>query len=142
MATDTIMLRLPDDLYRRIVRLSQLMGSPVEGVIVRMLSSSLPPLPDDFSPEIRDALQSLESLNDKQLAALSTAMLSRKDIARLRDLRERRAEGPLTAAEQTELDRLVRAADMLTLQKAYAAVLLKWRGQTPNTPVDSAQSNE
>lgn len=129
MATDTVVLHLPDDLYRRIARLSHLTGSPVEGVIMRMLSSSLPPLPDDFAPDVRDALQSLEELSGAQLAAYAMATQPRKDYARLNVLRERRNDGVITPAEQAELDRLMQSADTLTLQKAYAAVLLKWRGQ-------------
>lgn len=137
MATDTVVLHLPDDLYRRIARLSHLTGSPVEGVIMRMLSSSLPPLPDDFAPDVRDALQSLEELSGAQLAAYSMATLPRKDYARLCVLRERRDDGVITPAEQVELDRLMQAADTLTLQKAYAAVLLKWRGQAQSATPDS-----
>jgi hypothetical protein len=66
VATDSVTIHLPDDLYRRIVRLSHLTGSPIEGVIVRMLSSSLPPLPDDFTPETHEALQALEHLSDSE----------------------------------------------------------------------------
>lgn len=137
MATDTVVLHLPDDLYRRIARLSHLTGSPVEGVIMRMLSSSLPPLPDDFAPDVRDALQSLEELSGAQLAAYATATLPRKDYARLNVLRERRNDGVITPAEQAELDHLMQSADTLTLQKAYAAVLLKWRGQAQSATPDS-----
>lgn len=129
MATDTVTLRLPDDLYRRIERLASLTGSPMEGIIVRMLASSLPPLPDDFSPATRDALQRLEQLSDADLAAFETMTLSREESARLTKLRERRADGVISPDEQAELEQLMQAADILTLQKAYAAVLLKWRGQ-------------
>lgn len=135
MATDTVVLHLPDDLYRRIAHLSTLMGSPIEGVIVRMLSSSLPPLPDDFAPDTREALQTLEQLSDSQLSTFKTAKLASNQYARLSELRERRNEGTLTPDEQAELERLMQAADTLTLQKAYAEVLLKWRGQaSPPAP--------
>ncbi|HEX2347596.1 MAG TPA: hypothetical protein VHI51_04085 [Ktedonobacterales bacterium] len=40
MATDTVTLRLPDDLYRRIERLSSLTGSPMEGVICAVRADS------------------------------------------------------------------------------------------------------
>lgn len=128
MATDEVILHLPDDLYRRIARLSHLTGNPVEGVIVHMLTSNLPPLPEDFTPHTREALQSLETLSNDQLAAFSTAQIPAKDYARLTDLRERRHEDVITPDEQMELEALMQAADTLTLQKAYAAVLLKWRG--------------
>ena len=137
MATDTVTVRLPDDIYRRIERLSSLTGSPMEGIIVRMLASSLPPLPDDFAPATRDALERLEHLSDSDLAAFEVAKVPLGDYVRFTDLRERRADGVITAEEQAELERLQQSADTLTLQKAYAAVLLKWRrqaraSQTPN----------
>lgn len=127
MATDTVTLRLPDDLYRRIERLASLTGSPMEGIIVRMLASSLPPLPDDLPPATRDALLQLEQLSDDDLSAVETTAISSGDYARLTKLRERRADGVISPEEQAELERLTQAADTLTLQKAYAAVLLKWR---------------
>lgn len=130
MATDEVILHLPDDLYRRITRLSHLTGNPVEGIIVRMLTSNLPPLPEDFTPHTREALQSLEALSDDQLTAFSTAQIPAKEYARLTVLRDRRREGVITPDEQPELEALLQAADTLTLQKAYAAVLLKWRGQS------------
>ena len=68
MTTDTVTLHLPDDLYRRIVLVSSLTGSPLERVIVRMLASSLPPLPDDFAPATCAALQRLEQLGDSERA--------------------------------------------------------------------------
>ena len=67
MANDTVTLRLPDDLYRRIAHFSSLTGSPLERVIVRMLASSLPPLPDDFAPATRAAaLQWLDHMGDSE----------------------------------------------------------------------------
>ena len=41
---------------------------------------------------------------------------------------EKRRAGTITAPEQAILDQLSQEADLLTLRKAYAAVLLKWRG--------------
>ena len=74
---------------------------------------------------LRVALQSLEELSGAQLPAYATATLPHKDYARLNVLRERRDDGIITPVEQAELDRLTQAADTQTLQKAYAAVLLK-----------------
>ena len=59
-------------------------------------------------------------------AALESA--SRKTDAIFAGLREKRRAGTITETEQTALDQLTQEADLLTLRKAYAAVLLKWRG--------------
>ncbi len=129
MATDAVTINLPDHLYRRLERIAKLTKQPLEGVIVRTLSSSLPPLPDDLPPATRDALQALESLSDHELQQFAHAILPEDQHTRSMELRERRVEGTLGTGEQAELDRILHAADLLTLQKAYAAVLLKWRGQ-------------
>ncbi len=128
MATDTITIHLPDHLYHRLERLAELTGQPLEGVIVRTLSSHLPPLPDDLPDDLRGALQKMERLRDDELWQLTHAAFPKEGYARLTSLREQRRDGTLDAGKQAELDRLLREADLLTLQKAYAAVLLKWRG--------------
>src|SRR6266545_111576 len=43
---------------------------------------------------------------------------------------------PPTRDAQTSLDRLTQDADLRTLRKAYAAVLLKWRGHRLPTLAD------
>lgn len=142
MSTDTVTIHLPDGLYRRLERLADLTEQPLEEVIVRTLTASLPPLPDDLAPDTRDALQALEALSDDELLLQARATFAEDRYARLTALRERRREGTLTTNEQTELDHLQQASDLLTLRKAYAAVLLKWRGYhlppVPPLPVASA----
>ncbi len=129
MATDIITIHLPDDLHKRLERLAHLTGQPVEGLIVRTLSSNLPPLPEDLSPATRDALQGLERLDNTELSQLAYAKLPDDQYEQLTMLREKHRERELTQKEEAALNRLIDAADLLTLQKAYAAVLLKWRGQ-------------
>ena len=128
MAVDAITIHLPDGLYRRLERLASLTQQPLEGLIVKTLSSSLPPLPDGLSPAFRDALLALETLSDDKLQRVADAAMPEAAYERLAALRDERRERPLTADEQAELDRLTQDADTLVLKKAYAAVLLKWRG--------------
>lgn len=95
---------------------------------VRTLSSTLPPLPDDLPAAIRDTLQALEALSDDELWQITRATFPEDQYARLADLRALRHEGTLPADNRRELDQLLQAADLLVLQKAYAAVLLKRHG--------------
>jgi len=114
MAMDTITIHLPDDLHHRLDRLAALTGQPLEGLIVRTLSSNLPPLPDDLAPTTRDALQTLEGMSDDDLRRHVNVMLPATEYARLTELRERRQDGTLTSDEQTELDSIMGSADLLT----------------------------
>lgn len=131
MAVDAITIHLPDGLYRRLERLASLTQQPLEGLIVKTLTTSLPPLPDDLSPAFRDALLALETLPGDELQQVADATIPQTAYERLTALRDERRERHLTSDEQAELDRLTQDADTLVLKKAYAAVLLKWRGQNP-----------
>ncbi len=141
MAIDSITIHLPDDLYRRLERLASLTHQPLEGLIVKTLSSSLPPLPDDLAPALRDALMALEALSDAELQQVADAHMSETQYERLADLRDERRQRSLTPDEQTQLDRLMQDADTLVLRKAYAAVLLKWRGEALPPPADPGYSD-
>lgn len=94
---------------------------------MQTLSSNLPPLPEDLSPAIRDALQALERLDDTDLLQLTYAQLPSDQYEQLTMLREQRRERALTPGEEATLNHLLEATDLLTLEKAYAAVLLEWR---------------
>ena len=140
MAVDAITIHLPDGLYRRLERLASLTRQPLEGLIVKTLSSSLPPLPDDLAPAFRDALLALESLPDDELRQIADATMPEVAYERLSALRDERREHPLASNEQAKLDSLSQDADTLVLRKAYAAVLLTWRGQRLSSLPASAES--
>lgn len=128
MASDAITIHVPDDLYSRLERLAGLTKQPLEGLIVKTLSANLPALPDELSPTTRDALQMLEGLSDAEVSQRAQATFPQDQYERLTQLRERRHECTLIMEEREELDRLLAAADLLTLEKANTAVLLRWRG--------------
>ena len=128
MPTDTVAIEVPQPLYRRLERLAALAGQPIDLLIDRALSASLPPLPEDLPPAMHESLLALERLSDEELTGVVYSRMPEDDAALLAGLRGRRAAGALSAQEQSLLDRLMQAADLLTLRKAYAAVLLRWRG--------------
>ncbi len=137
---DAITIHLPDGLYRRLERLASLTSQPLERLIVMTLSSSLPPLPDDLTPALRNALLALESLSDDELQQVAQATIPNIEYERLTTLRDVQRERSLTTDEQTDLDQLMQDADILVLKKAYAAVLLKWRGRDLPPPFTSGNA--
>lgn len=142
---DAITIHLPDGLYRRLERLASLTHQPLEGLIIKTLSSSLPPLPDALAPALRDALIALETLSDDELQQVANASMPASQYEHLAARREEQNERPLTPEEQMELDTLTQDADTLALKKAYAAVLLKWHGQSlplPSAAPDYADTSE
>lgn len=128
MTSETVTIEVPQTLYRRLERLAALTHRPLESLVTQTLLSSLPPLPDDLSPAIRDALVAIEPSSDDDLLQIVHSTFSEAQYEQLTALRERRRAGLLTPEEQITLERLSQEADLLALCKAYAAVLLKWRG--------------
>jgi hypothetical protein len=125
---DTIAIQVPQTLYHRLERLAALSGRPIESLVVQTLSSTIPPLPDDLPPHIRDQLIALEALSDDELWQVMHSTFPADQYEQFAELREKRRAGSITEAEQALLDQLSQAADLVSLCKAYSAVLLKWRG--------------
>jgi hypothetical protein len=128
MTTETLTIQVPERLYRRLERLAALSGRPLESLVTQTLSASIPPLPDDLPSPTRDALTSLEALSDDDLWQIVRSGIPEAEYEQFSELRAKRSAGMLEPDEQATLERLTQEADLLTLRKAYAAVLLKWRG--------------
>lgn len=128
MTAATVPIQVPEAIYRRLERLAELSGRPLESLVAQTLSSSLPPLPDDLSPVAREALVVLEQRSDAELQDTMHTTFPQDQYDQFVELREKQRAGTITADEQGVLARLQQDADLLPLLKAYAAVLLKWRG--------------
>lgn len=136
MSTDTIAVPVPAPLYARLARLAALTNRPLESLVAQTLSAGLPPLPDDLPATTRDALQALEQLDAPALEQVVRERMAEPEAEQFAELRERRRAGVITEPEQQRFTALVHAADLRTLRKAYAAVLLKLRGQPVPTLAD------
>ena len=106
--TQVLSIRLPDQLLDRLNRLASETNRPVEEIVVSTLNESVPQPPVGLPAEIREELVALETLSDADLAEVARATMSAEDIPT-----------PYWPGDAT---------DRLALRKAYALVLLKWRG--------------
>ena len=66
----------------------------------------------------------LTGLSVEELEALADSLLAPSAQARLDNLLMRRKEGPLSVDEESELDRLLRKSDQLTILKTRARYTL------------------
>jgi hypothetical protein len=119
---------MPQPLYHRLERLAELTRRPVENLVVQTLDASVPPLPDDLPKEMRGDLLALESLDDESLWQVARSVVSPEQQAQHSLLLEKIRLGSITEPERATLTQLRQNADQLMLRKAYAYVLLKWRG--------------
>ncbi len=124
----TVAVQMPQQLYSRLERLAELSRRSLESVVLQTLDSNIPPLPDDLPDEMRSDLSKLENLGDEALWEIAQSTISLEQQQRMSELLRRNQEGTITEAERRGLAKLRKEADRLMLRKAYAYVLLKWRG--------------
>ena len=128
MTVQTVTVQMPQTLYQRLERLAKLTRRPLEKLVVQTLEAGAPPLPDDLPEATRGMLMALENLDDAALWQVARSVVDPEQWEQHCSLLEKNQQGALTDAERTHLTYLRQEADALMLRKAYAWVLLKWRG--------------
>jgi hypothetical protein len=128
MATHELTLQLPDQIYRRLEHVARTMSQPVEAIVLASITGNLPPSLDDVPAEVREDLRALHTLDNDALWAIARSKLAPAQQAQLEALLARNSAGILTEAEREALERLGEETDRLTLRKAQAYALLRWRG--------------
>ncbi len=129
MAVQTVAIQMPQPLYNRLERLSELTRRPMENLVVKTLDASVPLLPSDLPQEMQGDLRALENLDDKSLWQVARSVVSPERQAQHSLLLEKNSRETITEPERATLTQLRQRADQLMLRKAYAYVLLKWRGR-------------
>ena len=104
----TLSINVPDQLLDRLRRLAGASDRPVEELVVSALDESVPRPPPSLPQEMLEELSLLETLSDRELVKVAQSTLKAEEVPALYQ------PGDVT--------------DRLALRKAYALVLLKWRG--------------
>ena len=126
---ESITVHLPSSALRRLRRVAEIAQRPLNDVISQTLEATLPPLPEDMPVAIQQELAALETLSNADLRRQMRARYDADALQRYDELLAANAGGALDEAGRQELARLRGVADLLMFRKAYAALLLKWRGQ-------------
>ena len=126
---ETLTIRLPAASARRLYRVAEIARRPVDDVVAEVLDAGLPPLLDAVPEAMRGDLARMEGLTDDALWERLHAQLDPQDVKRYDALLEANSDGALDDAGHDALRELRTKADRLMFEKAYAALLLKWRGQ-------------
>jgi predicted DNA-binding protein len=121
-------IEIPPTLYQRLERVAQLTHRPLEVLVQQTLEAGVPPLPENLPPAMRDDLAALESLNDGELWRVAQSEISAEEATLQAELLEKNSRATIREQERETLANLRAKADQLMLRKAYAYVLLKWRG--------------
>ena len=136
MAVDSVAVPVAPSLYRRFERLAALTHRPVDSLIEQALTAAIPPLPEDLPTEMRHALADLEAYEDARLWQVLRSVIAPDQQEEFEELQDTRRRSALSEADAERLAALHHVADELMLRKAYAAVLLKWRGHRLPTLAD------
>ncbi len=133
MATQTITVELPDEMYRRLQGMAAATQQSLEEILVQTLRGNLPLTRDDLPPAQHELVAVLAPLGDEALWTVAREPQPAKDWRRHRHLLRKAAAGTLTPAEQAELAALREATDRFVTRRSVALALLKWRGHTITT---------
>ncbi len=128
MISQTVMLQLPETLYRRLAETARVTRRSFEEIALHALEVGSPPSWEDVPAEFQTDLAALDRLDDQALWQIARGVRAADEMARHEELLEKNREGVLGDTERLELDRLRTEADRFMLRKAHAAALLHWRG--------------
>jgi hypothetical protein len=126
--SQTITLELPDEMLQRYQRGATVAGKLLEEFVVDRLVEAAPLLADDLPAPLQVELKTLENLDDDSLWQVARSTLPADQERLYQRLLTKNSQGTITAGEKEKLTALGEAARRLTLKKAHAYMLLKWRG--------------
>jgi hypothetical protein len=132
MVTQTVVLELPEQLYRHVEGRAARAHRTIEDELLAAMALAFPEaatLPDDLA----EAIASLALLDDEDLFRAARSHLATEAATELEELLLKRQREGLTAPEEATLSSLTRQYERAMLIRAQAAVLLKERGHDVST---------
>lgn len=132
--TQSVTLQLPDEALQRYQRGATVARKVLEEFLAERLVEAVPPLADDLPSPLHEELEVLENLDDEALWKIAQSQLSPTHQRLYSRLLAKNSQGVITADEKEKLRTLGEEARRLTLKKAHAYMLLKWRGHHIPSP--------
>jgi hypothetical protein len=126
--TRPVTIDLPDPIYRQLQQTARKTKRRLEDVLLQTITGNLPPGTEDAPANMQTDLQALQWIDDNALWAVARSQTSPEQQARQEYLLAQNQRGVLSPEDRAELDHLGDMVDRLTLKKAYAYALLRWRG--------------
>jgi predicted transcriptional regulator len=127
MPTQTIMLELPEDLYRTVSTLARVTKRPLTEILQANLAHTLPPL-DDVPVEEAEVLAHMSTLDDAALWQASNGTMSESQQAKLQALLDDQNAGTLPPTGAVLLQELFDTYGRLLVRQSHAWLLLARRG--------------
>ena len=99
MLAETITLKIPELLYRRLQNTAQSTRRPLDEVIIHALQIGSPPVWDDVPAEFQADLAVMDRLDDDALWQIARSYKTEAEMERYDELLEKSGTGGLTAVE-------------------------------------------
>jgi predicted DNA-binding protein len=128
MSSHSITIELPENVFDRLTQLAQTTDRPLAEIVAQSIASNLPPSIEQASTELQSELLKMQRLNDTELLSIAQTTVSSAQQQRHEELLVKNEDLDISGIEREELANLRLAIDNLTVQKAYAWALLRWRG--------------
>ena len=129
LATEKFVIHLPRQAAQRLRRVAEIAHRQIDEVVADTLEAILPPLSGEISSEFEAELTQMGTGSNDALRNQVFARCDQKTTEVWDDLLYKSSAGLLNATEHEQLASFRHEGDLLTLRKAYAAVILKWRGE-------------
>jgi plasmid stability protein len=127
MATTTITLNIPNEIYERIKHRAEQTQRSVETELMEVVVSAIP-VENDTDSENQRAVESLKFLDNKALWRIARRQLSKKEADKIETLHFKRQDEGLTNQETETLRLLMKKYDRTFLLRNMAMKMLMERG--------------
>ena len=126
--TQALTIQLPETIYQHLQTVASVSKQSLEQLIHQSLQGNLPPLMPRVGIDMQADFLAMQTVSIPELKQIALSQIEPKTQSRHVNLLEKNSQGTITNEKQRELAELRHHADQLTLRKAYAWALLRWRG--------------
>jgi hypothetical protein len=122
-------INLPDSVFQQLKTIAELTEQPLGHLVLQSIAGNLPPSIDSAPAKVRTELLQMQTLSIEDLRRIAQAQVPTAQQDEHFKLLDKNKSGSLTETEQIQLRELRNLADQLTLKKAHACAILRWRGK-------------
>jgi hypothetical protein len=128
MNNHSITIELPEHIFQQLTQLAETIKRPLAEIVAQSVVSNLPPTIERTAPELQPELLRIQQPSDTELLSIAQTAVFPEQQHHHEQLLAKNAALNLSDIEQQELIELRSNLDRLTLYKAYAWALFRWRG--------------
>lgn len=134
MSAETFSLDIPQQLYEKIKRFAAVTHQPIDKLMLQTLGN-IPVIPENLPESVTEQLVAMEELDDDMLWEIADLTYGAEQQKSYSALLHKQSAEILSEDEQQEIEQHLETVQIMTLKKAYAYALLKWRGHVlPSIP--------